>query len=101
MEGDKTYMNLILIAFKYVIGLLSVMVIYKIIDDKKYYKEWVLLPSTLVYVTGYLLFNKYVPVEFLGDILIVITLGIIIETDWKSKISQLFIVFYYGKQYRQ
>ena len=93
MEGDKTYMNLILIAFKYVIGLLSVMVIYKIIDDKKYYKEWVLLPSTLVYVTGYLLFNKYVPVEFLGDILIVITLGIIIETDWKSKISQLFIVF--------
>lgn len=86
-------MNLILIAFKYVIGLLSVMVIYKIIDDKKYYKEWVLLPSTLVYVTGYLLFNKYVPVEFLGDILIVITLGIIIETDWKSKISQLFIVF--------
>lgn len=86
-------MNLILIAFKYVIGLLSVMIIYKIIDDKKYYKEWVLLPSTLVYVTVYLLFNKYVPVEFLGDILIVITLGIIIETDWKSKISQLFIVF--------
>ncbi len=86
-------MNLILIAFKYVIGLLSVMIIYKIIDDKKYYKEWVLLPSTLVYVMVYLLFNKYIPVEFLGDILIVITLGIIIATDWKSKISQLFIVF--------
>lgn len=75
---------IILAVIKYIISFLCCMLFTYIISENKYTRLWWILISILIYSMSYITLNKYLPIEFLGDFLTLITISLMYK-DTRSK----------------
>ena len=84
---------IILAVIKYIISFLCCMLFTYIISENKYTRLWWILISILIYSMSYITLNKYLPIEFLGDFLTLITISLMYK-DTRSKKIKNFVSVY-------
>lgn len=82
-----------LTVFKYVISFLTCMVFFNTVTGKRYKRWWIVIVCLVIFILSYVFLNKYLPIEFLGDMMSILGISFMYEASLDNKIKNGVIVY--------